>query len=459
MTLHELETIQQSGEGYMVEFKRNVNSDLAKELVAFANAAGGRIFIGIEDDGSIVGSSFTNEINARVQMMARDCDPAISIELECFNNVLIVHVPEGKDKPYRCTNGFYIRSGACSVKLSTQEIIDFIKTEGRVRFDDLQVPSIEYHSDIDQTAIKRFIQLSDISEVIGTEELLTNLGVLHFEGTKRILNNAGVLLFAKDPVHILPHATISCVLFKGDKKVHIIDRKIFEFDLLSNIDQAMAFLERHLNLSYQIKEVRRTEIFEIPIEVLREGVINAVAHRDYFEQGANVVVEIFDNRVEISNPGGLSKGLKPENFGKHSLTRNPLIAGLLHRCKYIEKAGTGIQRMRDGMRDAGLPSPKFEFSSFFAVTFLRYDVLKNMINEFDLNDKRGNRIITILRYLAIHQFIDVAEIANKLSTTDRTIRNDLDLLTQKGWIIRSGNTKGRDYELSEFAKEKMAQYI
>lgn len=76
MTLHELETIRQSGEGYMVEFKRNVNSELAKELVAFANAAGGRIFIGIEDDGNIVGSPINNEMNARVQIMARDCDPA-----------------------------------------------------------------------------------------------------------------------------------------------------------------------------------------------------------------------------------------------------------------------------------------------------------------------------------------------------------------------------------------------
>lgn len=309
MTVHELETIRQSGEGYMIEFKRNVNSDLAKELVAFANAAGGRVIIGIEDDGSIVGSPINNELSARVQMMARDCDPAISIELEPFHNVLIVHVLEGKDKPYRCTNGFYIRSGACSVKLSTQEIIDFIKTEGRVRFENLQVPAVEYESGMDVTAIKRFIKLSGISEVIGVEEMLTNLGVLHFEGTKRILNNAGVLLFAKDPTYILPHSAISCVLFKGDRKVHIIDRKILEFDLLSNIDQAMAFLERHLNLSYQINEIRRKEILEIPIEVLREGVINAVAHRDYFEQGAHVVVEIYDNRVEISNPGGLSKGL------------------------------------------------------------------------------------------------------------------------------------------------------
>jgi len=98
------------------------------------------------------------------------------------------------------------------------------------------------------------------------------------------------------------------VLFKGNKKINIIDRNIFEFDLLTNIDQAIAFLHRHLNLSYTIQDVRRTEIFRAPSDVLREAVINAVAHRDYFEKGATVVIEVFDDRVEISNPGGLPKG-------------------------------------------------------------------------------------------------------------------------------------------------------
>jgi ATP-dependent DNA helicase RecG len=294
MTQHELDAIRQSGEGYKVEFKRNLNSDLPKEIVAFANSSGGRIFIGIEDDGSINGVQVNNDLKSRVQVMARDCDPAVPIELDIFNNILIVHVQEGKDKPYRCTNGFYIRSGASSVKLSTQEIIDFIKTEGHVRFEDLHIPVIDYRTDLDEAALKRFNRLSGISEVIGIEEILFNLGVLTNDQASLVLNNAGVLLFAKKPVGIIPHAGISCVLFKGNKKVNIIDRKIFEFDLLTNIDQAVAFLERHLNLSYEIKDIRRKEILEIPKDVLREGIINAVAHRDYFERGANVVVEIFD---------------------------------------------------------------------------------------------------------------------------------------------------------------------
>jgi len=116
MTQHELHAIQQSGEGYKVEFKRNVNSDLAKELVAFANSSGGRVFIGIEDDGLISGIHINNDLRSRVEATARDCDPSVRIDLETFNNVLIVHVPEGKDKPYRCTNGFYVRNGASSVK-------------------------------------------------------------------------------------------------------------------------------------------------------------------------------------------------------------------------------------------------------------------------------------------------------------------------------------------------------
>src|SRR6186713_1774220 len=156
MTQNELDSIRQSGEGYKTEFKRNLNTDLAKELVAFANSSVGRIFIGIEDDGNVSGVSINNDLKSRVEAMARDCDPAIRIESEPFDNILIVHVPEGKDKPYRCTNGFYIRTGASSVKLSTQEIIDFIKAEGRIRFEDLHVLSIDHGKDLDEVAIKRF---------------------------------------------------------------------------------------------------------------------------------------------------------------------------------------------------------------------------------------------------------------------------------------------------------------
>ena len=456
MTLRKLNLIRQTGEGHKTEFKRNLNADLPKELVAFANSSGGSIYIGIEDDGRLSGININNDLKSRVEAMARDCDPAIYIELEPFNNVLIINVPEGKDKPYRCTNGFYIRNGASSVKLSTQEIIEFIKTEGRVRFEDLHVLSIDYRKDLDEAAIRRFIRLSGISEVISPEQLLINLGLLHNDEPTPILNNAGALFFAARPARILPHAAISCVLFKGNEKVHIIDRKIFEFDILTNVDQSLAFLERHLNLSYEIKDIRRREILEIPKDVLREGIINAIAHRDYFERGANVVVEIYDNRVEISNPGGLPKGLKAENFGKYSLARNPLIAGLLHRCNYIEKAGTGIQRMREGMANAGLPAPAFEFSEFFRVTFQRLKKPETVADhKTSLLGERLERAYAIARQLRDQGILNIPSIAEQFDTTSRTIRRDLQLMQKIGWITSSGITRNKSYSLTEEGLDKV----
>jgi ATP-dependent DNA helicase RecG len=163
MTQHDLDAIIQGGESYTVEFKRNVNSDISKELVAFANSSGGRVFIGIEDDGMVHGVQVSNELKARVQSMARDCDPAIVVELEIFNNIVIIQVPEGKNKPYRCTNGFYIRSGASCSKLSTQEIVEFIQSEGKVRFEDLRTPSISYPAILNEAAINRYLLLAGIS--------------------------------------------------------------------------------------------------------------------------------------------------------------------------------------------------------------------------------------------------------------------------------------------------------
>jgi ATP-dependent DNA helicase RecG len=219
------------------------------------------------------------------------------------------------------------------------------------------------------------------------------------------------------------------------------------------------FIERHLNLAYEIKELRRKEILEIPEFVLREAIVNAVAHRDYFERGANVQVDIFDDRIEKSNPGGLPKGLKPENFGKHSVARNSMVTALLQRCNYIEKAGTGIQRMRDGMKQFGLLEPSFEFSGFFTIILRRFNLNKDIMQEFGLNNKRADRIVAILRHLVMHQALNIEQIAVELATTARTVRNAVDLLVAKGWVESSGSTKGRAYRLTDNGQNWVAKRV
>jgi ATP-dependent DNA helicase RecG len=179
----------------------------------------------------------------------------------------------------------------------------------------------------------------------------------------------GVLFFAKDVRHFFPQAYITCLLTKGIDKVDILDRKDFAEGLVSDIEESLRFIERNTRTGYRIEKLRREDVPEYPMRALREAITNAVMHRDYFEAGANVFVEIYDNRIEISNPGGLPRGLSREELGTRSVRRNPLIADLLHRIALIEKAGTGIRRMIDDARKHKCPEPKFTVNGFFTTTF------------------------------------------------------------------------------------------
>jgi ATP-dependent DNA helicase RecG len=115
----------------------------------------------------------------------------------------------------------------------------------------------------------------------------------------------------------------------------------------------------------------RKEILELPPEALREALLNAVIHRDYHFDTARISVEVYKDRVEISSPGGLPPGLKPEEFGKKSVHRNRLIAEMFQRLGEVERAGAGIRKMRDAIKAAGLRPPRFEFTTFFTITFWR----------------------------------------------------------------------------------------
>ena len=456
MTQHELDTIIQSGEGYKTEFKRNLNSDLSKELVAFANSSGGKIYLGIEDNGTVSGVTIDNTLKSKITMMAHECDPSVEIELASFRNVMIVNVPEGKDKPYRCTNGFYIRNGASSIKLSTREIIDFIQSEGKIKFDELFNKAVKYPEQLNKESIKRFKQLSGITAEITDDELLTNLSLMNDDKDALQINNTGILFFIQNPVKYIPQSAVTCVLYKGNLKVDVLDKKTFEGDIITNIDDAITFLKKHLNLSYEITEMQRKEKMEIPEVALREAVVNAVAHRDYFEKGATVMVEIFNNRVEISNPGGLPKGLKPEDFGKRTLARNPLIASLLLRAKYIEKLGTGIYRMRQAMIKAELPEPVFSFDGFFTITFNRvHKPEKEIALSLGVSPKRLERMMYLLRQLQAVINLDIPNTAERFNVHEKNVRKDLLLLEEKGWIISTGTTRNRAYQLSEQAIEQL----
>ncbi len=184
-----------------------------------------------------------------------------------------------------------------------------------------------------------------------------------------LFRNAGVLFFAKNVRSFFPEAYITCLLGRGADKVDVLDRKDFHGGIVADVEDAMRFIERNTRTAYRIEGLRRQNISEYPMEAVREAITNAVMHRDWFFDGANVFVEVYADRIKVISPGGLPKGLTLADLGHTSIRRNPLIADLLHRIGFIEKAGTGIRRIRDGARRQDCPEPEFEAGRFVTVTF------------------------------------------------------------------------------------------
>ena len=442
-TEEELALVLEEGEGYTLEFKQNINSDLPKGLTAFANASGGRIFIGVDDKNQITGCSFSNKLFSQIETMAAACDPPVAIEIEKLqkHKIIVIHVPEGANRPHRCNKGFYLRNGASSQKMSTLDITAFIQAEGKVRFDQQLRLDLDWKKVLDENRLNHFLTLARIAPKTDTKNLLLNLGAGNYKNDQFYLNQTGVLFFSKDPTQRLFHVSVVCALFKGTTKAYILDRKELTGSLLENVEDALIFLKKHLQLRWEItrKSTRRNEILELPEVALREAMVNAVCHRDYLEQGAQVMVEIFDDRLEIYNPGGLPKGLPEKDFGKRSVCRNPNIASLLLRCDYIEKMGSGIERIHAALEKENCPQVKIDFHTMFSLVFLR----PTYITPQDPEKTREKLLALILD----DPKITINQLAEQIGLTRNGIEWQIAQLKKQGRLKRIGPDRGGHWKV------------
>ena len=365
----QLDILLHEGEGTMLEYKESLSASFARELVALANTLGGRILLGVRDDGSVVGIKDSNDLRARIQDIARNCDPPVKILVDPVGNVIVVTVRESNAKPVQCREGFFWRQGAVTQKLSRDEIRDFFRTEGVIRFDLSINPQFRYPEDFDRDKFRSWLNLSGITGQPRAEDVLVNIEAAERSGGKLLFRNAGVLFFAKNVRHFFNQAYITCLLAKGTDKVHVLDRKDFDGGIVADIEDVMRFIERNTRTAWRIEGLRRENIPEYPMKALREAITNAVMHRDWFVDGANVFVELYTDRIEVISPGGLPKGMTLADLGRKSIRRNALIADLLHHIEFIEKVGTGIRRIRDEVREQGCPEPEFETNGFFTAIF------------------------------------------------------------------------------------------
>ena len=372
MTTADLDILIQQGEGVTLEFKESLSSSFAREVVALANTVGGKILLGVREDKR----RWRRDRHQRFQCVAcahpgiaRNCDPPVKVLVEPVGDALVVHVRESDGKPVQCSDGFFWRQGAATQKLSRNEIREFFRVEGVVRFDLSPCPRFKYPEDFDREKFDVWLSESSISGRPPAEDVLVNMDVAERTGDGLLFRNAGVLFFAKNVRRYFPEAYITCLLAKGTDKVHILDRKDFAGGVVADIRDALAFVERNTRTAYRIEGLRRQDVAEYPMKALREAITNAVMHRDWFFEGANVFVEVYTDRIEVSSPGSLPKGLTLNDLGHRSIRRNTIIADLLHRIGFIEKAGTGIRRIQDDAREQNCPQPEFEADSFVTVTF------------------------------------------------------------------------------------------
>ncbi len=435
-----MDLIANCGEGQRVEFKERI-SNIDKEMVAFANADGGSVFLGINDRGDMVGVKESNRLISRIHDIARNCDPAVKMTLHHHSGeVLEIRVPEGLDKPYRSKDGFYLRSGPNSQKLSRDEIVELLVSHGRFRFDETLNQTFRYPDDFAPAKLGNYLTLSGITAGgLATKDLLLSLDLAEEteEGFK--LRQAGVMFFAKDPERFVKESYVTCVKYRGTDRLDIVDRKEVKGDLIHQIEEAIAQVDRANQTRYVISgKPRRQEIHDYPPVAIREAVINAVMHRDYFYDASHVYIHIFSDRFEIENPGGLFPGLTLEDLGKRSVRRNRLIADVLFRVGYIERIGSGIARMQKALKENGNPEMEISATNFFVLRFFKR-IDKENIEQLTARQER------ILRYITQRGAVSKSEVSGFIGVSGDTALRELNTLLKTALINKTGRGKSTTY--------------
>ncbi|NCN65185.1 MAG: hypothetical protein GW779_01565 [Candidatus Altiarchaeum hamiconexum] len=486
MVEENLKQILEEDEGYKIEFKENL-SNIDKEIVAFANASGDRIFVGVDDNSNVLGIETTNELRSKIHDIANNCDPKIKIFIEKFENIFIINVREGTNKPYKCSSGFYKCIYLNSQKLVRDEILELFKSEGKVRFDETIEPKFQYPEDFDEDKFHRFLELAELSKPKKQDNIgniLINLCVAEKQEGRMYFNNAGILFFAKNPQRFIPWSVYTVVLFKDYLGADIIDRKEIDGSLFDIVESVMKFVKLYSKVAYKFTgEAYRENIYKYQFEAIREAVINSVMHKYYFEHGHNNILRFLPDRIRIEN-----FWLKPTHFvlGKTVFRRNHLIADLFARIHFGEKLGTGFERIENICKAENAPFPEMECEeNYFYSTFKQGEEYLKMagrqeasrekkveigvedlfvaanasvegVNE-GVNEGVKKRLINELVYLVRNNFVNHSAIENLWDISTATAERDISLLKKLGFIKFTGAPKTGKYVLTEKWKKIIAE--
>jgi len=431
-------------ESESVEFKREWNDRALEDLAAFANTRGGTLYIGVEDDSQVVGADVSD---AAVQRLANLITSRLgitpSIRVETIEEKPVLAIQAGMTPGIVPCNGRYLRRvGSTNRDFAPDELARHFLNRSGQSWDSLVTP---YGMErVQPEAVATFARLAQKRlphiDPQQPELILENLGLLK-EGR---LTNAGLLLFGVRPQTHFVQAQLRIGVFRSPTE--IVDSHDFASTLWEQLDGAMERFRRLLQVRFEIKVTEptleglaRNEVWEYPLEALREAVINALIHRDYTDT-ADIQIRVHDDELSIWNPGGLPPELSVEQLRQPqhlSRPRNPLLAQAFYYAGYIERWGTGTARILALCREQGLPEPEFDAGSYhFRVRFLKDPYTPERLRRMGLNERQIQAIL----YVKLHGSIGNREYQNLTGARERTATHDLGDLVEKGILERIGTT-------------------
>lgn len=443
-------------EGPALEFKSSVQKDVGNTISAFANTYGGIIVFGVEPKKKeLRGVANPDEESRRLRQILDNCKPNPKPEQEFVRTdgktfiVLKIEPFPYSQNPCFYGDFCFIRQGTTNLKLSGENLIEFLKKRALLNFEESKNKASL--KDIDFEKLKQLLKRRNIgTDGLNEEEykrILAGLSVANYNG-EFFLKNVALFFFAREPQKFFPNLEVRIVKYAGlDPDIGAIklDRRIYG-TLPELVEQAFDFIIGNTGKKFSIVGTERRETPEYPYKALRELITNSLGHRDYFES-KEVLIEIFDDRIQVANPGGLLAGQNMNNFDKTPQHRNPITYRLLRDFGLGEGLGLGIRLVRRQCREARLPDPEFYElgNTFQAVLYNQSSAKKRYLADFENPRQRQ-----LMAYLAKNKSIKAKQYAKMVGISQPTAVNDLNELVKQGKLKKIGKFRGAYYELENF---------
>jgi len=429
------------------EFKSSWHDDYLKWVCGFANASGGIIFIGKDDNGTVVGVADYKKLMDDIPNKIKN-SMGITAEVNLHEEAekhFIEIITQSYSVPISLRGRYYYRSGSTKQELSGAALNEFLLKKSGKTWDDVLEPRASF-ADINEETVATFLKASENAgrlpenEGLTLQELFEKLRLTENGQLKR----AAIILFGHDPAKYYPNTFVKIGRFGKDDT----DLKFQETEE-GNLIVLLQSVLYQLNHKFLIRQIEfegmhRIEKGEYPVPALREMLLNSLVHRNFM--GSPVQIRVYDDKISIWNEGALPEGLTLDALKRphSSRPRNPIIADVSFKGGYIDAWGRGTIKILDTCKQAELPEPEMqEQDGGFIITLFKNNLTEEQLIKLGLNERQLKAVFFVKEKGSITN--SGYQLLNK--TSDRTALRDLETLTELNVLIKEGEKKGTFYKL------------